>query len=76
MSAEGISKDPEKVRKVQERPVPTYPDEVQFVGFASFYRRFIKDFSRIVKPLQDVMPPQNQRKKMVTTDVKNWKWDQ
>ena len=32
------------------------------------------DFSRIVKPLQDVMPPQNQRKKRVKTEVKNWKW--
>lgn len=55
--------------------VPKNPDDVrQFVGFAGFYRRFIKDFSKIVKPLQDIMPPQNQRKKRVKTEIKGWEW--
>ncbi|XP_062585806.1 uncharacterized protein LOC134247460 [Saccostrea cucullata] len=74
VSASGISTDPEKVKKVLEWPVPTHLDEVrQIVGFAGFYRRFIKDFSKIVKPLQEVMPSQNQRKKRIKVERKGWR---
>jgi hypothetical protein len=52
VSKEGISTDPNKIRAVQEYPRPTNLREVRsYLGFCSYYRRFIKDFSRIVKPL-------------------------
>ena len=52
VSREGISADPGKVRKVASWPVPTSPKEVQrFLGFASYYRRFIKNFAAVAKPL-------------------------
>ena len=44
--------DPSKVGVITNWEPPTCLKEVQaFVGFCNFYRRFIKDFSKIVKPL-------------------------
>ena len=44
--------DPEKVRAVSEWPVPTTRKQLQrFLGFANFYRRFIRDYSRVAAPL-------------------------
>ena len=52
VSREGVMADPDKVRKVATWPVPTSTKETQsFLGFASYYRRFIRDFAEIAKPL-------------------------
>jgi len=52
---DGITTDPEKIRKIVEWPTPTNITEVQqFIGFANFYRKFIKDFSVISQPLRDL----------------------
>src|SRR5438128_7938072 len=47
-----VEMDPVKVAGVLEWPSPTKVKQVQaFLGFANFYRRFIKDFSKHAKPL-------------------------
>ena len=52
VSPEGVSKDPKKIEKVANWPVPTYKRDIQqFLGLANYYRRFIKDFARIARPL-------------------------
>ena len=52
IGADGIKMDAVKVKAVQEWAVPKTVKDIQsFLGFANFYRRFIKDFSRIVKPM-------------------------
>jgi transposase InsO family protein len=52
VSKDGISTDPDKVSVVRDWPLPTSAKEVQrFLGFAGFYRRFVKDFSKIARPL-------------------------
>ena len=52
---QGIAVDPEKVSCVKAWPLPKTVGEVQsFLGFASFYRRFIKDFAKVAKPLHQV----------------------
>jgi hypothetical protein len=52
VSSSGISMDPSKVKAVTEWPSPKNVKGVQsFLGFANFYRRFIENFSAIVRPL-------------------------
>ena len=60
ISAEGISPKKDKIQAVQQWPVPRTVAELQtFLGFASFYRRYIKDFASIAYPLHQLT-----RKKM------------
>ncbi len=52
VSADGVATDPAKTEKVETWPIPTSRREVQqFVGLANYYRRFIKNFAEIAKPL-------------------------
>ena len=52
VSREGIATDRGRISKVAGWPVPTTVQEVQrFLRFASYYRRFIRDFAEIAKPL-------------------------
>src|SRR5205814_3149740 len=52
ISRGGIKMDPEKVAAITDWESPRSVWDVQgFLGFANFYRRFIKHFSNIVRPL-------------------------
>lgn len=47
-----ITVDPEKIITIHDYPVPTTLKELRsFLGLAGYYRRFIKDYAKITKPM-------------------------
>jgi hypothetical protein len=56
ISQYGISVDPEKVQEVMDWKPPTTVRQIQsFLGLAGYYRWFILDFSRIAKPMTELL---------------------
>ncbi|KAK1424203.1 hypothetical protein QVD17_19524 [Tagetes erecta] len=48
----GIHVDPSKIEAVKKWEAPRTPTEIrQFLGLAGYYRRFIKNFSKVAQPL-------------------------
>ena len=74
VSSKGIETDPAKINKVKNWPTPLNPDDIRsFLAFAGYYRKFIKDFSKITRPLADLILP-GPSKKGPKTNQKAWKW--
>ncbi|XP_039129088.1 uncharacterized protein LOC120265278 [Dioscorea cayenensis subsp. rotundata] len=56
ISSKGIEVDRAKIETIGKLPPPTSVKGVRsFLGHAGFYRRFIKDFSKIAKPLSHLL---------------------
>ena len=56
ISGEGIAVDPRKVQSVTECSAPTSVSEIHsFLGLAGYYRRFIENFSKIAKPMIELL---------------------
>jgi len=56
ISSDGISVDPSKVQEVMDWKPPSSVHQIRcFLGLAGYYRRFIPDFSRIAKPMTELL---------------------
>jgi hypothetical protein len=61
VSQKGIQPNPDNIAKILSWPAPTNVSEVrQTLGMGSYYRRFIKDFSLMVKPLTELTKKSNE----------------
>lgn len=64
VTSEGIQTDPDKVEAIQQIPTPRNVRDIRrFLGVASWYRRFVPDFSQIAAPLTRLLKKQHR-----------WKW--
>jgi hypothetical protein len=56
ISQDGISVDPSKVQEVMDWNPPKSVHQIcSFLGLAGYYRRFIPGFSRIAKPMTELL---------------------
>jgi len=55
ISRDGVSMDPKKIEAVQDWKIPKTVKDVQaFLGFANFYRKFIRNYSKVTTPLSEL----------------------
>ena len=56
VSAQGVAVIPDKVQTIIDWESPKSVKDVRsFLGMAGYYRRFIENFSRIAKPMTDLL---------------------
>ena len=79
VSESGVQTDPEKISALASWPEPDNIKSLRsFLGFTGYYRRFIKDYAKIVKPLNDLLvghpthtPVSKKKRKKVSV---LWEW--
>jgi len=75
VSSDGVKTDPEKVQALKTWPRPQNLKELQsFLGFSGYYRRFVKDYSRIVRPLTKLTAGYPPRRKGVKVSLSDGKY--
>jgi hypothetical protein len=56
ISAKGVATDPQKIVAVQEWSLPKTLTQLRgFLGLTGYYRRFVKNYGQICRPLHDML---------------------
>ena len=76
VSPQGIATDPAKIEAILKWPRPkTVTDVRSFTGFTNYYRKFIKGYAKVARPLHELTSGENAKRKIGLsngmTDVKN-----
>ena len=79
ISSEGIAVDTEKTKTLMTWPVPSNVEELRkFLGFVGYFRKYIKDYAKIAKPLNDLLRGNgkacNWRKQKKMKGAVPWSW--
>ena len=82
VSDTGVETDPDKIAALSSWPEPTNVKQLRsFLGFTGYYRRFIKDYARIVKPLNDLLvghpthcSADQKKKSKKKKSITPWQW--
>jgi hypothetical protein len=62
ISQKGVKTNADKVKAIEKFPIPTTLKELRsFLGLASYYRRFIRDYAKLAKPLTNLLRGENGR---------------
>ncbi|MCG8034843.1 MAG: DDE-type integrase/transposase/recombinase, partial [Candidatus Thiodiazotropha taylori] len=79
VSREGIHTDPAKIEAVKKWPIPQCIKDVRkFLGFTGYYRRFIKGYAAIARPLNDLLighPTRSKAKKRKSKPATPFTWN-
>lgn len=60
VSEDGIKPNPMKIEAIKKYPIPKTPKQIkQFLGLLGYYRRFIKDFAKLTKPMTSMLKKNN-----------------
>ena len=63
ISENGIEADPDKTEAIRNWSVPSTVHELrQTIGFFSYYRRFVKDFAKLAKPIHELLKGHENRR--------------
>lgn len=77
VSQNGVETDPAKIEALKTWPRPRNLKELKsFLGFAGYYRRFIQDFSKMTRPLNDLTigypPLQKKQRRDPKKSIQYW----
>ena len=62
ISAEGIGTDPEKISVINSWAKPTTVKDLRIcLGFCTYYRKFVKDYTTMTEPLNKLMRQMNEK---------------